>query len=187
MHGLTPVSIDRGRLPAPDHAWATNLAHLLRIALQEINADRRAATEAIAKAQWLLRVELDRASPLDGAPPGSPQRSVSGGLAKWRVRRIISFIEKHLDEPIRVMTLSKVAGLSFAHFSHSFRRTFGEPPHAYLTRLRVEHARNLMLFSDISLADVAQACGFADQAHFSRRFRERTGQSPAAWRREHWG
>src|SRR5262249_21940724 len=74
--------------------------------------------------------------------------------------------------------------LSVAHFARGFKRTLGEPPNAYLTRLRLERARNLMLFSDLSLAEVARACGFADQAHFSRRFRQRTGQSPGAWRRE---
>src|SRR5262245_1272284 len=186
MPGLTTVSIDRGRSPAGDNnEWATRLAHLLKIALEEIGANRHAATAAIAKAQSLLRIQLDRPSQLGGASPVSPQSSVSGGLAKWRVRRIIRFIEEHLDEPIPVTTLSKVAGLSFAYFSRSFKRAFGEPPHAYLTRPKGEPARNLMLFSDVSLSEVAQACGFADQAHFSRRFLQRTGQSPAVWRREH--
>jgi len=186
MRGVTSVSIDQGRSPAPDDAeWATSLAHLLRVALEEIDADRRAATAAIVKAHSLLRIQLEHRPQLDCASLVSPQTFVSGGLATWQVRRIVTFIEQHLNEPIRVMMLSKVAGLSLAHFSRSFKRTFGEPPNAYLTRLRVEQARNLMLLTDASLAEVAHTCGFADQAHFSRRFRQRTGQSPGAWRREH--
>jgi len=187
MSGLTRLSVDRGRsLARDDDGWATSVAHLLRIALEEIDADRRAATAAIAKAHALLSVRLDRAPQLDRGLPVLPQSSASGGLMKWQVRRVLRFIEEHMDEPIRVATLSELAGLSGTYFSCSFKRTFGEPPHAYLTRLRVKHACSLMLFGELTLSEVAQACGFADQAHFSRRFRERTGRSPAAWRREHW-
>src|SRR5262245_46119368 len=138
MHGLTTVPIDRDRPPAGDKdGWATSLAHLLEIALQEIDADRNAATEAIAKARALLRIQLERSSQLDRTSPASPQNSVSDGLAKWRARRVVRFIEEHMNEPIRVTTLSKVAGLSPYHFSRCFKRTFGESPHAYLTRLKV--------------------------------------------------
>jgi len=186
MPGLK-LPIDRGRSLAGDNdGWATSVAHLLRIALEEIDTDRHAATAAIAKAHSLLTIQLDRPSQLDRSLPVLPQSSASGGLVKWQVRRVLRFIEEHMDEPIRIATLSEVSGLSGAYFSRSFKRTFGEPPHTYLTRLRVKHACSLMLFSDLTLSEVAQACGFADQAHFSRRFRERTGRSPAAWRREHW-
>jgi AraC-like DNA-binding protein len=84
-----------------------------------------------------------------------------------------------------VVELSDVARLSASHFSRAFRRSFGEAPGAYLIRQRVDHARHLMLISEMPLSEVAQACGFADQAHFSRNFRAVTGHSPGAWRRAH--
>lgn len=177
MERLTAASADRLPLPEGDpDGWATGVAHLLEVALAEIDEDRQAAKENIAKARSLLRL-LDRGS---AAPP---QGSAFSKLTAWQVRRLVRFIEAHLDQPIRLDALGKVAGLSSSHFARSFKRTFGETPHAYLVRRRVERACHLMLASDLRLAEIARASGFADQAHFCRRFRQRTGQSPMVWRR----
>jgi len=127
-----------------------------------------------------LQAETGRSATSAGFPPGSMSRKLTPG----QVRRIAGFIEEHLDEPIRLDALGKVVGLSRSHFARSFKRTFGEPPHAYLIRRRVARACRLMAASNVPLAAIAQACGFADQAHFCRRFRQRTGQSPMVWRRE---
>jgi AraC family transcriptional regulator len=64
-----------------------------------------------------------------------------------------------------------------------FAKRFGEAPHAYLMRRRLETDRHLMLNSDAALGEVALACGFADQAHLCRQFRQNEGSSPAAWSR----
>jgi AraC-like DNA-binding protein len=179
MHGLTTVSIDRRSLPADDtDGWATGIAQLLEMALAEIDSDRQTAKTIIAKARSLLRIRLDRAS------AGFPQVSVSRRLTARQIRDIARFIEEHIAEPIRIEALCSLVGLSPSHFARSFKRTLGEPPHAYLIRRRVEHACHLMLVGDNSLAEIAQACGFADQAHFSRTFRKRTGRSPMLWRCE---
>jgi AraC-like DNA-binding protein len=107
-----------------------------------------------------------------------------GGLAPWRIRRLKAFVEEHLSQPIRVADLSGAVGLSATHFSRAFVRSFGEPPHVYLIQRRIDRARHLMLTSDISLSDLAAACGFSDQAHFCRLFRRHTERTPAAWRRD---
>lgn len=107
-----------------------------------------------------------------------------GGLAPWRIRRLKAFVEEHLSQPIRVVDLSAAVGLSATHFSRAFGRSFGEPPHVYLIQRRIDRARHLMLTSDISLSDLAAACGFSDQAHFCRLFRRYTGRTPAVWRRD---
>ena len=178
MHGAVVQSFEPGRVPSEDTGeWATSLARLLRIALRQIDADRGTAKAALARAISLLQIGIGR---MRGGPPES---SVLGGLAGWRVRLILSFIERNSDRSIKVVELSDVARLSASHFSRAFRRSFGEAPRAYLIRQRVDHARHLMLISEMPLSEVAQACGFADQAHFSRNFRAVTGDSPGAWRR----
>jgi transcriptional regulator GlxA family with amidase domain len=180
MHGPVTQSFEPGRVPSEDPgAWATSLARLLRIALRQIDADRPTAKAALAEAISLLQIGIDRTR---GGPPES---WVPGGLAGWQVRHILRFIARNSDRSIRVVELSDVARLSASHFSRAFRRSFGEGPGAYLIRQRVDHARHLMLISDMPLSEVAQACGFADQAHFSRNFRAVTGHSPGAWRRTH--
>ncbi|MHB8814705.1 MAG: helix-turn-helix transcriptional regulator [Steroidobacteraceae bacterium] len=70
-----------------------------------------------------------------------------------------------------------------AHFARAFTLTFGEPPHAFVARRRLELASRYMVQTEMSLSEIALMCGFADQAHLCRRFRGATGQSPAAWRR----
>ena len=178
MHGAVVQSFEPGRVPSEDTGeWATSLARLLRIALRQIDADRDTAKAALARAISLLQIGIGR---MRGGPPES---SVPGGLAGWRVRLILSFIERNSDRSIKVVELSDVARLSASHFSRAFRRSFGEAPRAYLIRQRVDHARHLMLISEMPLSEVAQTCGFADQAHFSRNFRAVTGDSPGAWRR----
>jgi len=180
MHGVVTQSCEPGRVSSEDPgAWAASLARLLRFALRQIDADRRTAKVALVEAISLLQIGIDRTR---GGPPES---SVPGGLAGWQVRLIQRFIEQNSDRSIRVVALSEVARLSASHFSRAFKRTFGKTPGAYLIRQRVDHARHLMLISEMPLSEVAQACGFADQAHFSRNFRAVTGHSPGAWRRTH--
>ena len=76
-----------------------------------------------------------------------------------------------------------VARRSTAHFCRAFRRTFGQTPHAYVTTRRLERAKSLMLESHEQLSVIALLCGFTDQAHLSKLFRQHTGEPPGAWRR----
>jgi AraC family transcriptional regulator len=84
---------------------------------------------------------------------------------------------------IRIVDLAAAARLSKSYFSHVFQRTVGESPFSYVRRRRIERAQQMMLLTDKSLADIALACGLADQSHMNRCFRNLVGQSPGAWRR----
>jgi AraC family transcriptional regulator len=95
-----------------------------------------------------------------------------------------SFIDRNLHRTIHASDLSTVARRSTAHFSRSFKQAFGEPPHAYVVRRRLEEACHLMLTSPGSLAEIALSVGFSDQSHLCKLFRQAFGQSPATWRRE---
>jgi AraC family transcriptional regulator len=80
-----------------------------------------------------------------------------------------------------------LARLSEAHFSRAFKRTFGTSPHAFVIRRRVELATQYMLQTEAPLSDIALRCGFSDQPHLCKQFRQITGHTPAAWRRAHNG
>jgi AraC family transcriptional regulator len=178
------MSIASQVAPGPVLSQATGLrglAHsvlwLLDTATREVERDREAAKTFLAQATSLLQIELDRAASTYGD-------CRSGGLAPWQAQRVKAFIEQHLSAPIRVEDLSDLVRLSKTHFSRSFRKVFGETPHAYIVRRRVDRVCRLMLTSETALSELALDCGFADQAHLCRQFRRVTGRSPAAWRRE---
>jgi AraC-like DNA-binding protein len=106
------------------------------------------------------------------------------GLLLWQARRVREYIDAHIATRILISDLSEVVQRSDSHFARAFKQTFGLAPHAYLVRRRVEFAGHLMCVSHASLSDIALACGFTDQAHLCRLFRQCMGQSPGAWRRE---
>jgi AraC family transcriptional regulator len=155
-----------------------SLIKLLETASREVDTDRAAAKASIAQASSLLQVQVERTA------ARSPNNRALGGLTTWQIHRVSTFVDEHLEQPIRVEDMGQVLRLSVTYFRRAFRRSFGETPHAYLIRRRVDWARHLMLTSDMALSEVAQACGFADQAHLCRQFRQCIGASPASWRRE---
>jgi AraC-like DNA-binding protein len=116
--------------------------------------------------------------------PGGVMRS---GLAPKHIRVVSAFIDAHLHTKIKVQDLSALTGQSISHFSRTFRHSFGDPPHKYVVRRRVERGQTLMLSTEYSLARIADECGFADQSHLTRVFRAIVGENPYAWRRTHAG
>jgi AraC family transcriptional regulator len=153
-----------------------SLVLLLEAAKSELEHDQEAARTSLAAASSMLQLEIERRS---GA-----KDSRTGGLAGWQIVRVRSFIDRNLHRTIHVSDLSAVARRSTAHFSRSFKQAFGEPPHAYIVRRRLEEACHLMMTSSASLSEIALSVGFSDQAHLSKLFRHAFGQSPANWRRE---
>jgi AraC-like DNA-binding protein len=93
------------------------------------------------------------------------------------------FIYEHLDEQIDLRLLSKRARLSPFHFLRRFRDTFDETPHACLTRLRLERAKELLVDSELPVTEVCFEVGFTSLGSFSTMFRKHVGHSPLAFRR----
>ena len=85
-------------------------------------------------------------------------------------------------EPLGVADLARAAGLSPAHFSREFRRTFGESPHVYLLTRRLERAAALLRNTDQSVADVCMAVGLSSVGSFTTSFTRLFGKSPTAYR-----
>jgi AraC-like DNA-binding protein len=106
-----------------------------------------------------------------------------GGLAPWQERRAKELLSANLSGDISLGMVARECGLSPDYFSRAFRGTTGVTPHVWLQMRRVSEAKVLLGTSALSLADIALACGFADQSHFSRVFSRHTGESPGAWRR----
>jgi len=105
-------------------------------------------------------------------------------LASWQLRRVVDYIETNWVRSIRLEELAELVGLSPSYFSHSFKAATGVPPHQWQTGIRVKRAQEMLLGSDMTLTEIATACGFFDQAHFTRLFRKQVGATPAAWRKD---
>jgi AraC family transcriptional regulator len=95
----------------------------------------------------------------------------------------VAYIEANLASKIEIGVLANVLALSRSHFSRAFKHSFGLPPMEYVTVRRVERAKAMISSTTEPLAEVAVACGFADQPHLNRRFRDLIGMSPGRWRR----
>jgi len=87
------------------------------------------------------------------------------------------------DGPVRIGEWARAHGLSAEHVARGFRQVFGEGPLAYGREVRARAALASSLSGDLSLAEIAQATGFSDQAHMTRAVVALTGRPPGAWRR----
>ena len=148
---------------------------LLREGLDAMAENRATATDCIQRAYALLESERDRAE------TGAPERA-RGSLVTWQIRRVTSFIEDHLEQSITHHDLAPLVRLSPQYFAYAFKLTFGVTPLEYIYQRRLELAQVLMLTTDEPLSQIARSCGFADQAHFTRRFRASFDATPNAWR-----
>jgi AraC family transcriptional regulator len=157
-------------------ALVSSVMTLLDAATWELDQNRDAAKATIGRAAALLRIEIEGQTP-------APSPVAQTALLPWQSRRVREYIDGRIGTRLLICDLSATAKLSESHFARAFKSTFGQTPHAYLVRRRVELASRLMRDSENSLSDIALTCGFSDQAHLCRLFRRCIGQSPAAWRR----
>jgi AraC family transcriptional regulator len=158
--------------------WMHRVMTLLEAALDQLHNKVHPAQGTLREATSLLQQQIE--PPDTREIPGASRR-----LLAWQARKVRDYIESHISGPVLVADLCALVQRSEAHFSRSFKLTFGEPPHAFLVRRRVELAAQYMLTTEASLSDIALRCGFTDQAHLCKHFRQAAGQTPSAWRRAH--
>ncbi|NLS07024.1 helix-turn-helix transcriptional regulator [Rhizobium sp. P32RR-XVIII] len=92
------------------------------------------------------------------------------------------FIRENLARELSVSDIAAVTGLSANHFSQAFRRVTGLTPHQWLVRARVDAAKEFLSEHQLTLREIAKACGFVDQSHFTKVFAKEVGVTPAAWK-----
>lgn len=93
-----------------------------------------------------------------------------------------TYILEHLSDRLNVRALATQFKLSESRFAHRFRDVFGMPPQLYIENCRLQMAQRLLLTTDMSIKEIAFACGFNDPLYFSKRFLRSIGKSPSEWR-----
>ncbi|WP_458149973.1 helix-turn-helix domain-containing protein [Bradyrhizobium sp. UFLA05-109] len=168
MNGDTPVEFCC-------RASTHTMIELLRNADAVVVSDQARARQLIDCVMDILRATLDERA--DAPSTGA------GRLAPWQERRLKAHIEANLSISLTTVELAGVVNLSPSYFSRAFKKSFGQPPHSYLTMRRTIRAQELMLTTNEPLSQIAVACGLVDQSALCRLFRRTVGRNPHAWRR----
>jgi AraC family transcriptional regulator len=164
--------------PTRSHEWMHRVVNLLEVAVGQLYDPKHPAQDTLLEATSLLRQQIQPSLVRE-------RRDQRGCLPAWQAHKVHDYIDSHISGPVLVADLCALVRRSEAHFSRSFKRTFGESPHSFVVGRRVELAARYMLTTDAPLSDIALRCGFADQAHLCKHFRQSVGHTPAAWRRTH--
>jgi AraC-like DNA-binding protein len=110
------------------------------------------------------------------------RRRELGSEPQRLVRRVVAYIQEHYAEPVSLDQVAGYFGMSASHLSRCFHQEMGVPFKTYLTRYRLNRAKELLADGRMSVTEVAVAVGFSSIAHFSRLFRREMGVSPARFR-----
>jgi transcriptional regulator GlxA family with amidase domain len=159
---------------------SAQLDHLVHKAMIFFETDRAAAWRCLRDASTLLTIKSVESG---HTLRSMPSYLIGSGLAGWLARRALTYIEEHLGSKIEVGGIAEHVSLSKSHFSRAFKLSMGLPPMVYVSMRRVERAKLMMTSTGQQLIEIALACGFSDQSHFSRRFHRLIGISPGKWRR----
>lgn len=149
---------------------------ILLSAAETIGNDDEKAVSLIREARRLLEFRSDDRR-------AASAQDAAAGLARWQMKKIDLYLERHLAQTIAVGDLAAEVGLCVSHFTRLFRATYGVSPYRHVLMRRVEAAKRRLQLSNASLSEIALDCGLSDQAHFTRVFRRFTGVTPSDWRR----
>lgn len=103
-------------------------------------------------------------------------------LPAWRLERVFNYVENHLHERVSLPDLAQASGLSRMHFAALFRAATGLSPAEYVLDRRIARACEGLLDAGNAIVDVALACGFSTQSHFTTVFKRKHGITPNVWR-----
>ena len=187
-------------------AWADRAVRLLDAEPRAITPEQRIFGEDATLAAWArgvaardwqdpterLRIDALSQAALDhlvlqAARPRQRDRAerAAGGLSSAARRRVLDFVDAHLDSSARLSLprLAAEAHLSEFHFARMFRLSMGCSVHDWVSSRRLDRARALLRETTLPLADIAATCGYAGASHLSRHIKTATGATPGQLRR----
>jgi AraC family transcriptional regulator len=172
-----------GRLPLPPQSGLSlhdrAVASILNLLFEEIDSGGVSGALYVESLAYALAVRFL----LLGDRPAVQLTSTTAKIPQRKLFRVQELIENHLGADLTLEELANEIGYSRSHFLRLFRATTGMTPHRYVLKRRIEQARLLLRGGDLSIAEVAIACGFSSQAHLTLAFRKQCGLTPAEYRR----
>ena len=156
----------------------------LSIALETVELEHdehcaEALRRAIAARLAGLQPEMGTAG---GVVETDSGRRPTRALQKWRLKRVVEYVDTNLSNRVSLLDLAAIAGLSRMHFASQFRAATGLRPHEFVLRRRIQRSRELLRNSQMAIVEIAFAVGFQTQAHFTTVFKRFAGHTPRQWR-----
>ena len=153
------------------------LAVAIHTALRDGTAEDGLYIDSLAQmiAAHLARFHSTRSRPVRASSPD--------GIPGWRMRRLIAYIEEHLEGNLSLEAMAAQVDVSPLYLARAFKTAIGQSPHQYVLLRRLERAKEMLRNTDTPIVDVALAAGFSSQSHLSNWFVRLVGVSPALYRR----
>jgi AraC family transcriptional regulator len=178
MYGSDPAQASITPRFAIQDPLLEQLAIAVIAALRDGNAEDGLYIDTLAQ---MMAVHLARAHTSRSRPV---RLSTPQGMAGWRIRRLIEYIEEHLDGDLSLEAMAAEVDISPLYLARAFKSAVGRPPHQYVLERRIERAKELLRNTDTPIVDVALSAGFSSQSHLANRFFRLVGVSPAVYRRQ---
>ncbi|SRR5579883_612931 len=175
-------SIDPDRVEITPHFFQPDpLIHQIGVALKQVletdghNSGFYAESAASLLAAHLLRHYSSR-----------PIQSTSScdGLSLKQLQQVLDYIHSHFEQNLRLTDLAGFVGISCHHFARRFKQSMGVTPYQYILQCRVERAKELLLRSHLTVAQIAYCVGFANQSHLTHHFKRRYQLTPKKMREQ---
>ncbi|MEM8883328.1 MAG: AraC family transcriptional regulator [Planctomycetota bacterium] len=111
-----------------------------------------------------------------------PDADFDASFTAEQYKRVLDFVARHFARKITLEEMASVAAISESHFARLFKQSVRQTPYQFVIAYRIEKAKEMLADRDRRMSDIALACGFSDQAHFSRLFKRHQGRTPSEWR-----
>jgi len=169
---LAPRTAEQG-----DDVWGSASLGALTHALEEVLSGHEGNKRLIAHIALAIRALVPATPPISGNPSPQPR------LAEWQLQRALAIMEDRFGEALRIPDVAAACALSQGYFARAFLASTGKTPYRWLLERRVSAAQRMLSTTQLSLTEVGLACGFSEQSHFTRIFRNTVGVPPGSWRR----